>query len=239
MVRFDAADQRAYVANIGGNQISVVDLATYEVIDTLLAPGASEVGACDADPCGFADAQIDPDGLLFAAHISSGQVLVYDTAARERLADIPVGPRPWSAFVDVLGASRATYLVPNFGDSTVSVLDRDALAEVAVSQEGDTESYGVNYSPLAPELAFVLNSARGRVAVVDSASGALVDAVDVGGTTETAATTADGRHLLLPISSAGALSVLDVTTLEEVARFEDVGIYPWSVTTLAGQNYCH
>jgi len=239
MVQFDHQDERAYVANIAGNQLSVVDLNTYEVVDVLLAPGATEVGSCDADPCGFADAQIDPDGLLFAAHISSGEVLVYDTVSRERLADIPVGPQPWSAFVDVLGASQATYMVPNFGDATVSILDRDALTEIAISDEGDTESYGVNYSPLVPDRAFVLNSNKARVAVVDAVDGSLIASVDVGGTTETAATTADGRYLLLPISSDNALSVLDVTTLEEVARFTDVGTYPWSVTTLAGQNYCH
>ncbi len=239
MVRFDQRDELAYIANIAGNQISVVDLETYEVVDTLLAPGVSEVGPCDADPCGFSDTQIDPDGLMFASYISSGTVLVYDTVSRERVAEIPVGPKPWSAFVDVVGGSRATYLVPNFGDSTVSVLDRSTLSQVAVSSEGDSESYGINYSPLAPDLAFVLNRNKNRIAVVNAVTGELVSAIDMGGTTETAATTADGRYLLAPVSSAGALSVLDVTTLEEVARFEGVGTNPWSVTTLSGQNYCH
>jgi hypothetical protein len=30
-----------------------------------------------------------------------------------------------------------------------------------------------------------------------------------------------------------------VTTRKEVARFSDVGAFPWSVTTIGGQNYCH
>ena len=239
MVQFDHRDERAYIANIAGDQLSVVDLASYTVTDVLLAPGVTEAGACDADPCGFADAQIDPDGLLFAAHISGGQVLVYDTVSHTRLADIPVGDQPWSVFVDVLGASQATYMVPNFGDATVSVLDREALSEIAVSDAGDVESYGVNYSPLVPDRAFVLNRQKEQVAVVDAMDGSLIDTIDAGGTTETAATTADGRYLLLPVSSDDALAVIDVTTLEAIARFTDVGIYPWSVTTLAGQNYCH
>jgi hypothetical protein len=130
-------------------------------------------------------------------------------------------------------------MMPNWGDSTVSVIHRHESREVARSSEGDQESYGVNYSPLAPGEAFVLNRVKERVAVLDRNSGDLIDSIDVGGTTETASTTADGRYLLLPISSANQFAILDVTTHEEVARFDDVGVYPWSVTTVGGQNYCH
>lgn len=63
------------------------------------------------------------------------------------------------------------------------------------------------------------------------------DTLDVGGTTETATTTTDGR-LLLPIYSAGEVAVIDTATHEELARFSGVGTYPWSVTTAEGQNYC-
>jgi hypothetical protein len=33
--------------------------------------------------------------------------------------------------------------------------------------------------------------------------------------------------------------VWDIPEREEVMRFEGVGQYPWSVTTIGGQNYCH
>ncbi len=236
-VRF--AGRRAYVPNIGGNQISVVDMDTYRVSDVLLLKGETEAGACSADPCGFADAQIDRDGLLFAAHIETGIVLVYDTRTMERRADIPMGFQPWSVFVDELSNDFDTTMMPNWGDSTVSIMDRKKLAEIGRSPEGDEESYGINYSPRAPGEAFVLNRIKEAVSVIDRESGELIERIDVGGTTETAATTADGKHLLLPISSANAFVVLDVETHEEVARFDNVGKYPWSVTTVGGQNYCH
>ena len=110
---------------------------------------------------------------------------------------------------------------------------------MARSPEGDQESYGVNYSPLAEGEAFVLNTVKERVAVIDRMSGDLIEAIDVGGTTETASTTGDGRYLLLPLSSSNQFAVYDVTSHAEVARFDDVGMYPWSVTTVGGQNYCH
>lgn len=229
----------AYVPSIGGNQISVIDTETYSVVDVLLLEGESEPGACSGDPCGFADAQIDGDGLLFAAHIESGNVMVYDTVAREHKATIPMGFQPWAVFVDELSNEFDTHLMPNWGDSTVSIMDRNELTEVARSVEGDSESYGINYSPLAPGKAFVLNRIQESVAIIDRISGELDERIDVGGTTETAATTADGKYLLLPISSANELVVLDIESREIVKRFENVGVYPWSVTTIGGQSYCH
>jgi DNA-binding beta-propeller fold protein YncE len=164
---------------------------------------------------------------------------VYDTIASERLPDLTMGSRPWSVFVDTLSSDFDTLLMPNWGDATVSVIDRVALGEVARSSDGDVESYGVNYSPLAPGEAFVLNRQKEQVAVVDRVTGARIELLDVGGTTETGSTTADGKLLLLPISSSNELRVLDAATHGVVARFQDVGAYPWSVTTLGGQNYCH
>jgi DNA-binding beta-propeller fold protein YncE len=237
-VRFSG--RTAYVPNIGGNQITTFDIDTFERRDVLLLDGQTEPGACSADPCGFADAQIDQSGLLVAAHIETGQVLTYDTRTATRRPDLfDVGNRPWSVFVDPLSDVFDTHLMPNWGDETVSVLDRVQNREIARSIEGDRESYGVNYSPLAAGEAFVLNTSRERVAVIDRQDGTLIESLDVGGTTETASTTGDGRYLLLPLSSTNQFAVLDVTTHAEVARFDDVGDYPWSVTTVGGQNYCH
>jgi YVTN family beta-propeller protein len=236
-VRFQG--RTAYIPSIGGNQITVLDIDTFEVKDVLLLEGQTAPGACSGDPCGFADAQIDKDGLLIAAHIETGHVLSYDTLTNTRRPDLVTGDHPWSIFVDTLSNVFDTNMMPNWGDSTVSVIDRVQRREVARSPEGDRESYGVNYSPLAEGEAFVLNKLKERVAVIDRVSGDLIEALDVGGTTETASTTGDGKYLLLPLSSSNQFAVLDVATHSEVARFDDVGNYPWSVTTIGGQNYCH
>jgi YVTN family beta-propeller protein len=236
-VRFH--DRTAYIPSIGGNQITALNIDTFEVEDVLLIEGVNGPGACAGDPCGFADAQIDRNGLLVAAHIETGHVVSFDTVTRTRRPDLIAGNRPWSIFVDSMSNVFDTHMMPNWGDETVSVIDRVQQREVARSPEGDQESYGVNYSPLAEGEAFVLNTVKERVAVIDRMSGNLIEALDVGGTTETASTTGDGRYLLLPLSSTNQFAVLDVTTHAEVARFDDVGTYPWSVTTVGGQNYCH
>jgi YVTN family beta-propeller protein len=229
------SDDYAYVPSIGGNQVSVVDLATYAVVDTIVPDGLSE-GACEGDPCGFADAQISPSGLLFASHFSTGKVVVYDTVGHELVVSGDVGLMPWSAFVDPFDDEGEFAFVPSWATSTVARVGRNGVASTWAA--GDDEVYGVNFSPTAPGEAFVLNRTRNNVKVLDRESGDVLDTLDVGGTTETGTTTADGK-LLLPISGAGSVLVYDTATHQELARFEGVGTYPWSVSTAAGQNYCH
>ncbi|MDP2306471.1 MAG: hypothetical protein Q8P18_10635 [Pseudomonadota bacterium] len=230
----------AYIPSIGGNQISIVELATYTVIDTLVGDGLLE-GPCEGDPCGYADAQIDPNGVLFASNFTTGKVIVYDTVTGERGPDVSVGSQTWSAFVDpfsplIEDGGDSFAFVPSWMTSTISRIGADGTA--AIWAAGDSEVYGVNFSATAPGEAFVLNRTRHEVAVLDRESGEVLDTLDVGGTTETGTTTPDGR-LLLPISSTGEVAIIDTATHQELARFRGVGTYPWSVSTVDGQNYCH
>ncbi len=225
----------AYIANIQGNQVSVVDLGTFQVVDTLVAEG-TEMGTCTVDPCGFADAQISSDGILYASHIETGRTLVYDTVNHERLGTVEVGGRPWSAFVNPFVTGEDAALVPSWEEQTVTRVT--PAIETLTAAVGDSEVYGINYSATAPGEAFVLNRNKEQVAVIDAATGELIDTIDVGGTTETGTTTPDGR-LLVPVSSANSMAVIDTATREILATYEDVGIYPWSVATASGQNYCH
>lgn len=225
----------AYVPSIGGNNVSIVDLATYAVVDTLVGDGLEE-GACEGDPCGYADAQIDPNGVLFASNFSTGKVIVYDTASGERQPDVAVGAQTWSAFVNPFADGDSYAFVPSWMTSTVSRIGADGSAQIWTA--GDDEVYGVNFSAQAPDEAFVLNRTKNQVNILDRESGEVLDTLDVGGTTETGTTTPDGR-LLLPISSTGEVAVIDTATHEELARFSGVGTYPWSAATADGQNYCH
>lgn len=225
----------AYIPSIGGNQVSIVDLATYAVVDTLVGDGLAE-GRCEGDPCGYADAQIDPNGVLFASNFTTGKVIVYDTLTGERGADVSVGAQTWSAFVDPFSDGPSFAFVPSWATSTVSRIGADGSA--AIWAAGASEVYGVNFSATAPGEAFVLDRSREQVGVLDRETGEVLATLEVGGTTETATTTPDGR-LLLPISSTGEVAVIDTATHEELARFGGVGTHPWSVSTVDGQNYCH
>lgn len=239
-MRFAPDGKYAYVANIGAFHITRVDLGTLEIdghipLDGFDGPPNETLAA---DEMGFADAQIDPDGVLFAAHNMAARVLVYDTVAREKLAERVVGPNPWIVYAEHPYANLPRrQLVPAFGDRTVSLLRGDA--PVASLAAGDMESFGVNYSPLTPDKAFVMNRLRKNIAVVDTAAGTVTGTIETGGTTETASTTPDGKWIVATVSSSNQVIVIDAMTNAIVKTFDNVGKYPWSVTIPLGQNYCH
>lgn len=240
-MRYSADGRYGYVANIGAHHLTRVDLTTLEIESHIALDGYSGPPNAMEAPGegGFADAQIDHDGVLYAAHNATGRVLVYDTVAKEKRAELRVGKNPWIAYAEhPFDNVPLKHLVPNFGDQTVSLIDA-AVPSVFGSVDGDSESFGVNFSSQAPNKAFVMNRVREDISVVDTESGRITSRIPVGGNTETAATTADGKWIVAAVSSAGSVVVIDAVTNEIVKTFENVGQYPWSVTIPMGQNYCH
>jgi YVTN family beta-propeller protein len=90
-----------------------------------------------------------------------------------------------------------------------------------------------------PNRAFVMNRVHRNITVVDTAEGTVVDTIPTGGTTETASTTADGKWIVATVSSSNQVIVIDAMTNQVIKTFDNVGVYPWSVTIPLGQNYCH
>jgi YVTN family beta-propeller protein len=242
--QFDAAGKYAYVANINAHHITRVDMKTLEIDSHIVLDGFYGPPETSEAPGegGFADAQIDQNGILYAAHNATGRVLVYDTIEHEKQAELAVGKNPWMVYAKhPFAGIEHRYVVPNFGDESASVIDAaKARAKViATLPVADRESFGVNYSPRAPGQAFLMNRFKEEVAVVDTEKMDLVDQIDVGGTTETAATSADGKYIVAAVSSANAVVVIDAAKRTIVKTFTNVGKYPWSVTIPNGQNYCH
>jgi DNA-binding beta-propeller fold protein YncE len=238
-VRFAADGRYAYVANMGAYHISRVDLTTLTIDREIMLEGRENAPAIVGEG-GFADAQIDENGVLWAAHNQTGQVLLYDTLAHTKLPEISGGTKPWIVYAEHPFKGIAARVLPNHGDRNVALLTRGfaaGLSGSATVMTGEPESYGVNYSPLAPEKAFVMNRLRQEVAVVNTTTRRVDATIDVGGNTETASTTADGRYIVAAVSSKNRVVVIDATTNAIVKAFENVGSYPWTVTIPLGQNY--
>ena len=239
-MRFTPDGEWGYVANIGGNFVTRVNMREMKVTDQITLDAYADRRHID-DEAGFADVQIAPDGTLFAAHHASGKVLTIDSMTGKKQAEIAVGNGPWVAFAEhPFKGTPLRHVVPNFGDSTISVIDaQDKKPQVSATLPGDEEAYGVNFSPLEPNLAFVMNRVRQDVAVVDTEKGEILERIDVGGNTETASTTADGKWIVATVSNKNRVVVIDVATRKVKKTFDNVGKYPWSVTIPKGQNYCH
>jgi DNA-binding beta-propeller fold protein YncE len=236
-MRMSLDGRYGYVANLRADHLTRVDLNTFSIDGTIELEGASSGELASED--GFADAQIDQGtGILYAAHRASGRVVVYDTIAQQKLGEVQVGPRPWIVYAEhPFSAVVRQAMVPSFADSSATVLSGTNL--LATMPFADSETYGINYSPLVPNQAFLMNRQKNDIAVVDTTNLTLIDSIPVGGTTETAATTADGKWIIATVSSANRVVVIDAVTHAIVKTFDNVGSYPWTVTIPNGQNYCH
>jgi DNA-binding beta-propeller fold protein YncE len=241
-MRFSPDGKYGYVANINAHHLTRVDLASLEIESHIALDGfdgpPNETLAPDEG--GFGDAQIDSTGVLFAAHRDTGRVLVYDTMNKKKRSDLKVGSKPWIAYAEhPFRNVPRRHLVTNFGDKTVSVIDAIEQPSVSGTLPGDEEAYGVNYSSRTPNKAFVMNRIRKDIAIVDTETQQIKDRIPVGGNTETAATSRDGKYVIAAVSSANRVVVIDTESEKIVKTFDNVGNYPWSVTIPLGQNYCH
>lgn len=239
-MRFSPDGNWGYVANIGGNRISRVDMQSMKLVGEISLDGYADRREVEEEG-GFADAQVASDGTLYAAHHSSGRVITVDSMTGEKKSEFAVGQRPWVVFAEhPYQGMKLRHVVPNFGDQTISVIDGQASKpNVAATLTGDEEAYGVNFSPIAPDLAFVMNRVRQDIAIVDTNKNEIVERIDVGGNTETASTTADGKLIVATVSSANRVVIIDVATRTIKKTLDNIGKYPWSVTIPRGQNYCH
>jgi YVTN family beta-propeller protein len=240
-MRMSLDGRYGYVANLRANHITRVDLQSFTIDAQIPLDGYDVIqdGQELETESGFADVQIDQtNGLLYAAHRGSGRVMVYDTVAKQKVTELSVGANPWIVYAEhPFDTLPRRHLVPSFADKTATVIaSSKALAALPFA---DSETYGVNYSPLVPNQAFLMNRNKQQINVVDTDKMALVDSIDVGGTTETASTTADGKLIVATVSSANRVVVIDAATHAVIKTFDNIGNYPWSVTIPGGQNYCH
>jgi DNA-binding beta-propeller fold protein YncE len=240
-VRFAPDGRYAYVANLAAHHVTRIDLGTLS-IDGHVAldgyEGPPNETLTDDREGGFADVQIDSDGVLWGAHRETGQTLLYDTNARAKLPQRRAGKMPWIVYAEHPFTEIQARAVPTWGDKSVGVFSRgEAPADQVETDEN--ESYGVNFTPRVPDKAFVMNRRREEIAVVNTATKERETVIPVGGTTETASTTADGRYIVATVSSANRVVVIDAQSNDIVKTFDDVGNYPWTVTIPQGQNYCH
>lgn len=240
-VRWAPDGQYAYVANIDAHFISKVDLDTWKITDEIPLEGVDPKSddAMAPEESGFADVQIDADGVLHGADIGRGRVLRYDTNKQEKLSEVKVGPKPWIVYAEHPFEKVNVRVVPNWGDQTVSMIRPKENDAQNIAGAADQDSNGVNYTSLAPDKAFVMNRLREDIAVINTKTGEVTDHIEVGGNTETASTTPDGKWIVATVSSANRVVVIDAVTNGIVKQFDNIGNYPWSVTIPRGQNYCH
>ncbi|MBB5351914.1 DNA-binding beta-propeller fold protein YncE [Haloferula luteola] len=119
--------------------------------------------------------QVRP-GSCWNVNPDNGSVSSLDTATGAILAEIPTGPQPRSlAF-----APDGSLWVANAGNSTITILDPDALTVTrTLDLPRGVAPFGLAFAPDG-SAAFVVFEASGQVARIDPASGEILDLVEIG-----------------------------------------------------------
>lgn len=232
---------KVYVSNIGAHEVGVIDAKKQELVKRIEV-GSSHVLAMANLPnrlseiIGIANPTLTPDGrYAYAADGDSNQVAVIDTVTDNVIATIPVGAQPWRAYSSPDGKMM---LVPNNGDQTISVIDTKKNKVIATFPGGE-DMTGINFVNNGKK-AYVISRAESSVYVINLEKMKEQSRIKLGEDLdlETASTTSDGKKVYLASSRSNSVFVFDGNT-DNYKKIANVGVSPWAVTIIGGQNYCH
>jgi YVTN family beta-propeller protein len=114
----DARNNRAYIANYAGNNLSVVDTAKNRIVATVAVGDRPQAVAFDAKL-----------NLVFVANTVGDSVTVIDVATNKVMATLAAGKRPNALAVNP-GLGRL-YVANEAGDSASTVIDVSAIRKTA------------------------------------------------------------------------------------------------------------
>lgn len=196
-----SAQPYAYVSNISGNNLSVVNTANLSVVASIPVP----VG-----PTGMA---VAPDGSkLYVASQSAGTVSVIDTSNNSVVGSIQVGGTPTRLAVSPNGAQL---YVASQGTNQVSIIDTGSKAVVGVVAAGYKPT-AVVFSPDGAR-AFVSNAFSGDVYVIDTASKSVSGKFAAASGPSDVAVSRDGRFVYVANQYSGSVTVHDASSGNLVA----------------------
>ncbi len=186
----------AYIANLGSDNVSVVDIANNTVAATI------PVGTQPYSVC------VSPDGLkVYVTNTISNTVSVISTTTNTVTTTIPVGTNP----IGVAESPDGTKLyVVNDVSETVSVINPATnlvTTTISVGQSPQT----VTFSPDGSR-AYVVNSNTNNVSVINTATNSVLTTVPVGSTPFGALVSADGAKLYVTNEVSNTVSVINTIT---------------------------
>ncbi len=215
--------RKAFVSNAGGNTISVFDMHTLEIVDTIRHPEFNFPH----------EGKITQDGRLILASTYANKVFVIDTATHAITNIIPA--QRMSHMVSLTPDDKFAY-VSNIGANSLSVLDLATETWVAHYPTGRSPE-GIGISPDG-QWAYVANQDDNMVYILDTATHSLQARIRTSDVPIRVAFTPDGKYGLVPNREGDCLSVIDVARKLEIKRIR-TGIWPGGTICNAAGTYAY
>ncbi len=186
----------AYVANIRSDSVSVIDLATQQVIATIPVGMAPQI------------VTITPDGgRAYVSNGGSDSVSAIDVATNTVIATITVGNAPIGIAITPDGA-RA--YVANSESNDITIIDLAAQAVI--------ESFPIAGAPIDIAItpdgtkAYIVTAATNSVSTVDLATNTIIATIPVGDEPISLAITPDGTKAYVVNSDSDNVTAIDLAT---------------------------
>jgi len=222
----------AYVANSGSNDISVINLSTNTVVQTIPLPLGSFPQEIVATPDGR---------KLYVTNIGNGTVSVINTAtnAIKRTIILPGGAGPQGIAITPDGSK--TFVVDSFNDNIVviSVLTDTVIASIPIP--GSLSAWDIAISPDGLTAYITDDGASGNVFVIDTLTYAMIAIIPTGASGAGITFTPDGSKVYTADPSGNGFAIN--TTTFAVAPviwpiFPPVA-GPWDVAVHPGGTYAY
>jgi YVTN family beta-propeller protein len=225
---FADSGQRLYVANLGADIVSVIEVATARIAAEIAIPRPA-----GTDP-GITDLHLAADGRrAWAVPVSGGDLAEIDLAAGTARPGVEAGPLPWR----IAGTADGRHLITgNEGDGSISLLDA-ASGEAIARLPGGRSVSGV-LPAWFDSLAFVLSREHRAVHVVDLEQATSRASVALPGAPEAGLVSADGAKLLVALADGDALAVIDARDPVMPRIIEGVVPEPSRITAAGARNIC-
>jgi YVTN family beta-propeller protein len=210
-----------YVTNSGGNDVTVVDVATNRPI------GSIETGDT---PHGL---EASRDGSrLYVSGETDNDLVAIDTATSKVLWKARVGGRPNHI---ALSADDRYVYVPIRSADYVDVVDGRTGTKVKSIPVGRTPHN--SYRAPNGQWVYVTSMAEQKVTIVDVASQSAIGSIPVGGEPRPAAVTSDNRNMYVALTGLHGYVVVDIAQRKMVGKVElppaevsDVSTYGYTPT---------
>jgi len=231
----------AYITNELDSSVSVIDIDTNTVTDTVSA-GSYPVGVA-VNPSGTKvyvanyyledyentlSQSIDAKSAFLKGtteHVETdgGTVSVIDTATNTLIATVPVGSYPFGVAVN---PTETKVYVANRGSSTVSVIDT-ATNTVTATIPVESGANGIAVTPDGKKV-YVTNFDTNTVSVIDAATNTVTATVPVGSYPFGVAVSPDGTKVYVTNTNSQTVSVIDTAT-NTVTAIVPVEAWPFGV----------
>src|SRR5215467_3921082 len=158
-------------------------------------------------------------GRLYIAHMNADQLVVFDTAKREVVANLDGFPRVHGVWaVPELGRVYASAT----GEHKIAVVDMQTLKTVAKAGPVNYPD-GIAYAPVQKRV-FVSDEHGDADAVVDATTNTLMTAIPLGGGAGNTVYDSESGHILVAVHEKNELVAIDPATAKIIGRYLVSGI---------------